>query len=575
MSNSSPVRWLGTLAIAAVGTALVLVLLLVAHERGLIVDDAFISFRFAQNLAHGWGLRWNPDCAPGEGFTNLAFVLVVAAAQRVGLDPVVTALATNAMAITIAVGVLLALARLRGPWIGVTLALLLTVLLDRNLVVHSSRGLETATFACLNLLFVAVAARSVESPRVSLFRALGLGLLGLLLVLCRPDGIVTLAAVFAAWWAWTRLVRMPTGAVRASSLVAAFALTAYFVWKEWYFGYALPNAFYVKAARTGFSGIPETRAFLHEYAWLVAGLGAALVIAAAVAIRRRNAAAFPPELLIAALLAVAWVAYSARILHEVGFNHRFIYPLVFPLVGCLVASIGRIPATPRLARVGIASSVVALVASAWQVHGVVSDFVRELRSPPAESVSIAGFRRAGEAIRAAGLGWRPLLECPPAGALPYYAQCRHFDEGLVDDLLNPRTPAIVRKHYRETLHPDVILEHFLPASPDVNRLEDDPVYRSSYVQEWWLGDPGDRDASMRVTWGTLGLEARKSKLFARMVHLRDHATLIGEIRMGGRRWRSFLYVANDSPFRAKLVDALSGSVDIPAENVRAEDWPPH
>jgi hypothetical protein len=41
------------------------------HDRQMAVDDAFISYRYSKNLADGHGLRWNPDSAPSEGFTNL------------------------------------------------------------------------------------------------------------------------------------------------------------------------------------------------------------------------------------------------------------------------------------------------------------------------------------------------------------------------------------------------------------------------------------------------------------------------------------------------------------------------
>src|SRR6185369_2940125 len=58
------------------------------HERGLAVDDAFISYRYAHHLAAGAGLRWNLDAPPNEGFTNLLYVGAVAAADALGVDPV-------------------------------------------------------------------------------------------------------------------------------------------------------------------------------------------------------------------------------------------------------------------------------------------------------------------------------------------------------------------------------------------------------------------------------------------------------------------------------------------------------
>ena len=44
----------------------------------LLCDDAFISMRYARNLAGGQGLVWNPGQPPVEGFTSPAWVLLMA-----------------------------------------------------------------------------------------------------------------------------------------------------------------------------------------------------------------------------------------------------------------------------------------------------------------------------------------------------------------------------------------------------------------------------------------------------------------------------------------------------------------
>ena len=40
-----------------------------------LFDDAMISMRYAHNLAHGFGLVWNPGEAPVEGYTNLLWTI--------------------------------------------------------------------------------------------------------------------------------------------------------------------------------------------------------------------------------------------------------------------------------------------------------------------------------------------------------------------------------------------------------------------------------------------------------------------------------------------------------------------
>ena len=41
------------------------------------IDDTFITFRYADNLAQGFGLVWNPGAPPTEGYTNFLYVLLL------------------------------------------------------------------------------------------------------------------------------------------------------------------------------------------------------------------------------------------------------------------------------------------------------------------------------------------------------------------------------------------------------------------------------------------------------------------------------------------------------------------
>lgn len=63
-------------------------------ELAYICDDAFISFRYAENWATGHGLLYNVNEQPVEGFSNPLWVGIAAAVVRAGGDPplVMTAL---------------------------------------------------------------------------------------------------------------------------------------------------------------------------------------------------------------------------------------------------------------------------------------------------------------------------------------------------------------------------------------------------------------------------------------------------------------------------------------------------
>ena len=77
--------------------ALLAVLLLVVHLRefAFLGDDAFIIFRYADQLVRGHGLTWNPG-EWVEGYTSFLWTLLMAASLRLGVAP---ELSSNAIGI--------------------------------------------------------------------------------------------------------------------------------------------------------------------------------------------------------------------------------------------------------------------------------------------------------------------------------------------------------------------------------------------------------------------------------------------------------------------------------------------
>ena len=101
------------LASRSVVFALVLAVFLFAAVRFLdhTVDDAFISFRYAENLVAGNGLVFNPG-ERVEGYTNFLWVVLIAPFLALGVDP---ELAARVLGLLAAVGALAAMVRLGSP----------------------------------------------------------------------------------------------------------------------------------------------------------------------------------------------------------------------------------------------------------------------------------------------------------------------------------------------------------------------------------------------------------------------------------------------------------------------------
>src|SRR5207249_9160233 len=75
-------RWLGYLP-AAVAFGLGVAHIVYMH---VMYDDAFISYRYAANLAHGLGLVYNPG-ERVEGYSNFLWTLLMAVVVLLGGRP--------------------------------------------------------------------------------------------------------------------------------------------------------------------------------------------------------------------------------------------------------------------------------------------------------------------------------------------------------------------------------------------------------------------------------------------------------------------------------------------------------
>lgn len=95
-------------------------------------EDASMLFRYAENLAHGYGISWNPGEAPGvsDGATDLGFVLAVGFLMLFGSDANLSA-AIISWAAVFTLGALIAVAN-RSLWrLPVAAPFILTLILSQ------------------------------------------------------------------------------------------------------------------------------------------------------------------------------------------------------------------------------------------------------------------------------------------------------------------------------------------------------------------------------------------------------------------------------------------------------------
>jgi len=243
--------------------AVILLLAFMIHStlyHFYVVDDAFISYRYARNWAAGIGPVYNPG-EQVDGYTNFLWVVTLTGAALAHFDlPIIAAwLGTWLGLVVVALAILL----VRRHWLGrgglavsITAAgLAVNAIFNRSMV----EGLETALFTALLLASMARLwietshphdSRKEGQPRREGARWPMGGLLVALLTLTRPDGAVFIPLLggWAVWRLWRR------GARRAMIFrwLAGFALTTgllvgvWFAWHWWFYGAPLANTFYAK-----------------------------------------------------------------------------------------------------------------------------------------------------------------------------------------------------------------------------------------------------------------------------------------------------------------------------------------
>jgi 4-amino-4-deoxy-L-arabinose transferase-like glycosyltransferase len=361
-------------------TAIVLVVIALGlHLPRLFFDDAFITFRYAANLAAGRGFCYNP---PDRvlGVTTPVFTLLLAAAARLGAS-----IETAALLFGVAGHALLCVAVFETASIlcGAAPALLAAILcaLHPHLAITAVGGMETSLYGALLLLALLAASRGCS---------LTAGAVAGLALLTRPDAIFILPPV-----AWLLLSSRrgqgggPGGLMgrAAISLLAVAAPWQLFAW--WYFGSPVPRS--IAAKRLIHASAPaeilaEFGRFLRDDITLMVAVPLA-VVAIVVAVRSGG---LPKGSRIAedgsrgGRLGIALALFAALYLAAIVFSGIspfpwYVNPVIPPCIVLAVAGLSSIAARTPLRRLGAGSlAAIWLAASASFGAALMMEINREM-----------------------------------------------------------------------------------------------------------------------------------------------------------------------------------------------------
>ncbi|MCL1920118.1 MAG: emopamil-binding family protein [Kiritimatiellaeota bacterium] len=229
--NTLPRRFPNVTRWALIGGAVAL-----AWLNRFVQDDAFISFRYAQNLAQGHGLVYNIG-ERVEGYTNFLWTVCMTPAFVFGMDVVTWSYCLSLLVFVVTLSVSAKLAH--AMWGDARASLIVIVLLATNysFSCYATGGLETQFGIAWLMLSVWLLHANRLVPAA---------LCSACAVMTRMDAALILFPFwFAVVWGAVRH-RKAMGSLASALALGTIPVLAWVLWRHHYYGAWLPNTFLIK-----------------------------------------------------------------------------------------------------------------------------------------------------------------------------------------------------------------------------------------------------------------------------------------------------------------------------------------
>jgi arabinofuranosyltransferase len=476
--------WIATWAAVLAAVGLLGARVLRLYRPYLLVDDAFISFRYASHLAHGEGLVYNVG-ERVEGYSNFLWTVLIAGGLRLGGNAIGVAIGIDAVA---QLGTILLLAlwgravfagqSSDGPEPAVSWGLLAMVppllfAADGAQARYVLSGMETPLFVMLVLagvVLLLVAERPVLAGIAMALAAatrfegvLDTGLLILAAAWLRRPGAEGTdgggGAESAAWW------RLSREQVRRALRVAVPFLALwlpYFLLRWRYYGYPLPNTYYAKAGGFEWSRLVQGWVLLEQVVGWWAVLPLVVLGVCALPLGGRRGLGLCWAMVVATV--VSFVFFGGDFLEF--FGPRFLMP-GFPMLLLLAAAglgvvahglaalIGRRQGALPRSIAPVAAGVMAVALAVLLGNSLLRSWPALSANLPLLEVEMESWERVGRWL-AAETPPESVIAVGAAGVAPYYSGRTAIDMyGLADVHIAHRPPLPVG--YKHVAH-----EHFDP-----------------------------------------------------------------------------------------------------------------
>ena len=224
-------------------------LLTIQYGKLGMLDDAFISFRYAENFSDGHGLVFNVDEKPIEGYSNFLWTILLAGCFTLGFDTSSSAQTLGIVCGTVILATMFVILKAQKcNSFGRSLALL-TLATAPAFGVYAISGMETILFTLVLLVF-AYGFYMEESGRWTIPVS---AVCAPMVVMTRPEGII-LISVFVLY----RLFRLMSNETSANKkwtvmwlAIVVGTVMSFYVWRFLYYGYLFPMPVYAKVTSPG------------------------------------------------------------------------------------------------------------------------------------------------------------------------------------------------------------------------------------------------------------------------------------------------------------------------------------
>ena len=509
------------------------------------LDDAYISYRFADNLSDGMGFRWNAaDPRPVEGFTTFLWVVLLAGLHYAGLETLTVA---KSLGVVSGLGVLAILFWHGRPRTSPLVAIFAAGALAAHpyLIAHAVAGMETSLYM---LLVTGQAVLAILASANKRYEAYYLASI-VATFLVRPESAVFSGLLLVGYTllTWDRRSRL----IRDIGLYVVIPIAVYWAVRSVYFGHFVPTPFVFKQvpSLTGWLTSGGLAYVLQFFS--VSILGGAVFVISLWMLNVRSRPIYPVIL----VAVVAQLLYFTTIRPTVGVADRFLIPFLpaFILVvsehlrivlsgGALFGqqrSEGRRRAQKWVATGGMLLVLVFSVDAAHRYRQLIGleDYFAVRQANPAIAETLRSIAVDPQDV---------VMATGEAGALPYITGFRHVD------MLGLTTESIAYEGFTTdavyAANPDIIVTHSIKFS-EVN---------GRYI-------PDAQEVARYVNPNPLPLKAYQlgTGLVSYLVMLDDRFApyrLVRSIEVTGSSdvVSYYVFARRDSPYYPSVVDGMEG-----------------